>query len=199
MVFDLLFNNCEGKLHPDPTDLFMSRSLIWSSSTKGVPPFFLVFPLVSRSWDSWRLVILMETMERIQYLASAMPCDTEPLTPLSSRLKYFAAYVLTEAHPAAFLVALFPHQTQLLLSFALPNPILASSRVISMSLSCYLSLFCPFCTFAFHGWVHFPRSFIHIGLVASLLNFLLIEMDCSWASKRYPWISDTQPGPLFPP
>ena len=148
-----------GCIPSGPMDLCVSSllmcSLNWSSSTSGMPSLLQTFSLVSRTWDSWRLVLLLKSEVKKAFRTSAflMSCVTEAPAPFSSKPTFPLACCLPPMYlHKHFLLPL----TSLSLAkfnsswvFCFLNWISACLGSVLIFLSSYLLLFPPSVGFLF--------------------------------------------------
>lgn len=75
-----------GYIPSKPMDSYVSNlpeySLTRSSSTKAVSPVLQPFSLLSGTWDSWKLVFLVEAEGKVASVSQSFPCPVSP-SPLS--------------------------------------------------------------------------------------------------------------------
>lgn len=98
------FLNTHGSIPSGPMDFFLSRllacSLTWSSSTKDTYSLLQPFPLVSGTWDSWKLVLLTKTHPKKSFSISSFSISsvTRSAIPLSNGSTFSLVFLLSSTY-----------------------------------------------------------------------------------------------------
>jgi len=133
-------------------DLCMPSLLMYSlnsfSSTNDTSYLLQTFPLVSGTWDSWRLALLLKTEAK---KAFSLSCVTGTPAPFSSKLTFSLAFLLSPMYlKKPFLLPLTSlTRFNSKWAFSFPNCTSAQSGNASVFFPSYLSIFPPSVDFRF--------------------------------------------------
>lgn len=151
----------------------LKYSLTWFSSAKAVFRLFQPFSTVSKTWDSWRPVLLWDG-DSVQYFGLFL-CHQVPVL-LNNRLTFSWAFLLPHMHlQKPFLLSL--------ISFTRFSYIWALLFMGAQTMSPYSSqviLHPLYASFLCWSWSR-SYSFVHAGL---LTIFEIVVMDLFWSWRR---------------